>query len=328
MKFSTLTSALILCFSTGALAEGEEKSPLAGFWLSSAIGAGYSHEYADMGYNSPRQSGGILGYKIQLGYEFNSAVSAYMGYDLSHYSHPNAFSHVGEWGFRGREVIGEDVFLIGKAGAALVLGENNNNGFAGTVGVGLEINHSSRWSTIMGVDYYHQLELANNLEADRVQGYMGFLYRFGQPSTPEVIVTDAIIVSAPEEKQQDAMITKPSEKDATVIEVMQVQENFSNDSSFLQSPESLNTMIEQLKAVPSAQVEITGYTDNRGRAEYNLALSLKRAEAVARYFIDHGIESARIITFGKGEANPIASNQTQAGRAENRRVNVQVISAP
>jgi outer membrane protein OmpA-like peptidoglycan-associated protein len=67
---------------------------------------------------------------------------------------------------------------------------------------------------------------------------------------------------------------------------------------------------------------IEGYTDSVGSAAYNEQLSKKRAEAVADYLTSHGVERAQIKTVGKGEENPIASNSTAEGRANNRRVEI------
>jgi len=68
------------------------------------------------------------------------------------------------------------------------------------------------------------------------------------------------------------------------------------------------------------EVEIRGYTDNIGSWKYNLRLSQKRAEAVRQYLINRGIDPKRLRAVGYGEANPIATNATAKGRAENRRI--------
>ena len=80
-----------------------------------------------------------------------------------------------------------------------------------------------------------------------------------------------------------------------------------------------------LQKNPSAYVLLEGYTDSTGSEEYNLGLSLRRAEAVANYLMDnHGIDNSRIVVNYYGPANPAASNGTSSGRAMNRRVEVAV----
>lgn len=69
----------------------------------------------------------------------------------------------------------------------------------------------------------------------------------------------------------------------------------------------------------------TGYTDTMGSAEYNLGLSRKRANAVKGYLIERGVRTANIIAKGVGEADPAVSNETKAGRQQNRRVEVRLL---
>jgi outer membrane protein OmpA-like peptidoglycan-associated protein len=73
-------------------------------------------------------------------------------------------------------------------------------------------------------------------------------------------------------------------------------------------------------AVTPIKLHIVGYSDNTGSKAVNLALSKKRAEAVRAFMIKHGVPAAALITKGFGDANPIASNKTAAGRQANRRI--------
>jgi outer membrane protein OmpA-like peptidoglycan-associated protein len=75
-----------------------------------------------------------------------------------------------------------------------------------------------------------------------------------------------------------------------------------------------------LRENPSQSAEIHGYTDSRGSATYNLKLSERRAQAVVDYLVAHGIAASRLSAKGFGATNFIATNDTEAGRAENRRV--------
>jgi outer membrane protein OmpA-like peptidoglycan-associated protein len=72
---------------------------------------------------------------------------------------------------------------------------------------------------------------------------------------------------------------------------------------------------------------IEGHTDSTGSAEYNLALSRRRAEAVAQALRSQGIDSDRIVTRGYGQEYPVASNDTPSGRLQNRRVEVIIENA-
>jgi outer membrane protein OmpA-like peptidoglycan-associated protein len=83
-----------------------------------------------------------------------------------------------------------------------------------------------------------------------------------------------------------------------------------------------------LKQHPDRTVDITGHTDSRGSAKYNEDLSAKRAGSVRQALIANGIDESRITARGMGPANPIASNNTHAGRQQNRRVEVVIAGAP
>lgn len=98
--------------------------------------------------------------------------------------------------------------------------------------------------------------------------------------------------------------------------------NFGFDSSDLTSSAkaNLDKLAEVLKNNPDTNINIYGHTDSKGTEAYNQSLSERRAASVRSYLISKGVASSRMITMGVGESEPIASNDTDAGRAENRRV--------
>ncbi|MCA1664733.1 MAG: OmpA family protein [Myxococcales bacterium] len=84
----------------------------------------------------------------------------------------------------------------------------------------------------------------------------------------------------------------------------------------------LDDVATALKTQRNAQFVIEGYTDSRGPASMNVKLSEARAQAVRDYLVDHGVDEGRISAVGKGKENPIATNATAEGRANNRRVEI------
>ena len=82
----------------------------------------------------------------------------------------------------------------------------------------------------------------------------------------------------------------------------------------------LDEMANVIARVGDKPVTITGHTDNVGNPSANLVLSNQRAEAVKQYLIGRGIDAARLSTAGKGDSDPIASNDTDEGRTRNRRI--------
>jgi len=87
----------------------------------------------------------------------------------------------------------------------------------------------------------------------------------------------------------------------------------------------LDNVVKVMKENPSYYLNVWGYTDNQGDDAKNLVLSKDRANAVTAYLTQKGVESSRLHSNGFGEANPKASNETDAGRAVNRRVEFKVI---
>ena len=96
---------------------------------------------------------------------------------------------------------------------------------------------------------------------------------------------------------------------------------FETDSHMLkyESRFELNKLVKFLKDNPGIMIEISGHTDNTGSTEYNLTLSKKRAKSVYDYLIDNSIRAGRLIYTGYGEKYPIDSNDTEKGKALNRR---------
>lgn len=82
---------------------------------------------------------------------------------------------------------------------------------------------------------------------------------------------------------------------------------------------------QSLQRYPNSTIQIVGHTDSDGDAAYNQQLSERRANAVADVLMDQGVPFSRIQTFGRGESQPIASNFTPEGKAQNRRVEIVIL---
>ncbi|MFY7815132.1 MAG: OmpA family protein, partial [Chryseobacterium taeanense] len=98
--------------------------------------------------------------------------------------------------------------------------------------------------------------------------------------------------------------------------------NFDFDSSALTSAaqNNLDKLAQVLINNPDTNINIYGHTDSKGSDSYNMSLSERRANSVKSYLIGKGIASGRMFAKGEGESMPIATNDTDAGRAKNRRV--------
>ena len=87
---------------------------------------------------------------------------------------------------------------------------------------------------------------------------------------------------------------------------------------------ALDELIGKIKSVDLQLAIAVGHTDSVGSEAYNLALSTRRAESVKSYMVSQGLPANKITTVGKGESQPVASNDTAEGRAKNRRVDIEV----
>ena len=88
--------------------------------------------------------------------------------------------------------------------------------------------------------------------------------------------------------------------------------------------DKLDAIVGIMKEFSKATFLIEGHTDSTGSVSLNDKLSTKRANAVKDYLVQNGIDASRLETKGSGESNPIDSNKTRAGRANNRRVEIKV----
>ncbi|MHB1024860.1 MAG: OmpA family protein [Desulfobacteria bacterium] len=112
-----------------------------------------------------------------------------------------------------------------------------------------------------------------------------------------------------------------------VIDRMTLRVNFDFDKSNIRKEDisDLEKAVVFVRKYPDSKVALEGHTDSRGSDKYNLKLSQRRADAVKKYLVDKGENAGRITAEGKGEAYPIASNKTDKGRFENRRVEILII---
>ncbi len=102
---------------------------------------------------------------------------------------------------------------------------------------------------------------------------------------------------------------------------------FATDSATVQTQfrPTLDKVADVLDRYNQTYVDVYGHTDSTGSDAYNQTLSERRAVAVADYLVSRGVEAARLETLGYGETQPIASNDTVEGRAQNRRVEIKIV---
>jgi outer membrane protein OmpA-like peptidoglycan-associated protein len=120
--------------------------------------------------------------------------------------------------------------------------------------------------------------------------------------------------------QEETVSEKPIEKETGTTIFLSIY--FDTDSAEIkpQFKARLKEIVAAIQERPSQKLSIEGHTDSTYTREHNLGLSLRRAQAVAGWLIEHGVDGSRLKTKGYGEFRPIADNKTEEGRALNRRV--------
>lgn len=102
---------------------------------------------------------------------------------------------------------------------------------------------------------------------------------------------------------------------------------FDSDQILPAGRENLRQLASSLQNYPGTEVLIVGHTDSTGSDSYNLGLSYRRAEAARQFLIAQGVPANRIRVEGRGETEPIADNATDAGRQQNRRVEIAIFAS-
>ena len=191
------------------------------------------------------------------------------------------------------------------------------NGIAGVMGLG--VSYRVFDDVAFHLEYQYTEPFGNEAfsEFTHQRFSLGIMYRFGH-AKPQIITVDKPII-------REVIVEKIVEQVPKIETVVITSTNnqaalFENNSSVLLSTQALLSIVALLNEHPKITVVITGYTDSVGADRYNQRLSARRAQHVGDYLISQGIHADRITTEGKGEKEPIASNNTVGGRAMNRRV--------
>jgi len=129
------------------------------------------------------------------------------------------------------------------------------------------------------------------------------------------------------QRQIDVLQAKPTDR-GLVLTLGDVLFTTGKADLKLGATDNLNKLVAFLDKYPDRSIAIHGYTDSIGSEDYNQGLSERRAESVKSYLTGQGIGSSRITASGKGRSDPVADNDSAAGRQQNRRVEVIIGNPP
>lgn len=120
-------------------------------------------------------------------------------------------------------------------------------------------------------------------------------------------------------------LSKQTLEPGKIIQLKNIYFEFDKDELMPRSFVELNKLLKIMRDHPKLVIEIMGHTDALGEDAYNLDLSRRRAESVLGFLLENKVSKNRLRSHGEGEAKPIASNETEEGRAQNRRVEFIVV---
>jgi outer membrane protein OmpA-like peptidoglycan-associated protein len=141
-----------------------------------------------------------------------------------------------------------------------------------------------------------------------------------QPSMDELVLASPVWNSKVAKVELPVVVTIP--------DILFTFDSYSIDASYLPILDSLSNLLKQYDKLT---IVVTGHSDSKGKKEYNMKLSEKRANIVRDYFVSHGISSSRITTYARGGSEPVAINtnangtDNPEGRKYNRRVSIEVV---
>ena len=143
-------------------------------------------------------------------------------------------------------------------------------------------------------------------------------------ATAHLVEKEPVQISAADTTEKKPVPKTPKRvevKDDRIDVSETIQFEFSSSRISADSHGVLDELADAIKAhAEIRKLRVEGHTDNSGDAPHNLRLSKKRAAAVVKYLVGKGVDASRLVAAGFGQTKPIAKNDTEEGRAQNRRV--------
>jgi OmpA-OmpF porin, OOP family len=314
-KLAAVFSATLL-MSASAMAED--------FYVGGKIGKSWTEDACITGNPCDDDSSG---YGAFVGYQAWDHIALELGYDDF-----GKFTGEGMDDERASAVtlapkfnfpITDKLDLYGKLGAAYAdYGSENDVSFLGALGA--EIHATNNFS--VRLEYQTLTDVNNDIvRAEVDMTTIGFVYKFGGAEAAPVVAEEPMVEEPVEPTPEPVVVEAPAKKLSMKLDS---SSSFALGSAILSddAKTQIVKVVDVLAAYPQARVMISGHTDSSGSEAFNQKLSEQRANAVAQVLQSHGIDVSRITAVGMGESQPIASNDTKAGREMNRRVEINIPS--
>lgn len=328
-------SSLPLMMSANVQAQEHSSYKQNGWYLGANIGQSKASIDAEriqasledngFGVSSIDEDSSNQGYKAYLGYQFGTYLAVEGGYfDLNDFSFLANTSPITD--FRGETGLkGWNLDLVGilplterfSATARIGLTQNDSktryssNGLINTAaynhddsytkhkfGLGLQYDLSAALTLRLEAERYRMDDLVGN-KGDLDLYSLGLVYRFGSSTQSEPQAAPIPVQSAPVAIAAETVVKEPE-----VLVLEDVHFNFDTAELNNETKVILRQHVQTLKANPQARVRIAGYTSASGSAEYNQALSERRAQSIKAFLIAEGVDANRFKTIGFGQTNP------------------------
>ncbi|WP_318468391.1 OmpA family protein [Photobacterium leiognathi] len=263
-------------------------------------------------------------YGVDFGYQITPQISSVISVDTS----PIGKSMM-SIGIEGNVEINNDWSVVYSLSGASVnnsdVGQEYYDGIMPVVGLGM------RYSIVKDLYLKATHESIFNSRFSKSKGAgikLGFSYHFGNSRSEFDLLESNINIneSIKESKYVFKKVIKTKVTEKMVIELDFDLDKFNFNSSVLNS-EQISVLIEKFKNIPkSANIELTGFTDDRGSEKFNYDFGLYRAKSVKSKLIELGYLEDKIKTSSLGEENPVVINNSKHNRSLNRRVHINVIT--
>jgi OOP family OmpA-OmpF porin len=324
---ATYYFAVLMILSVfSSITYADDSDPYSGGYLG--VRAGYSYNDNSCGDNAISCDKDEAGYGIFTGYDFNRNWALELSFnDIgdSEARYPGAtidgkLREI-DLALKASYPIYNETRIYGKLGAAYWDGEVrgggvelDDSGVRPLLGAGFEFPMNDHWTTRIEYQYIDSL---GNREMGRANAHflgVAFVWNFTSRARAKPVPV------ATHYPQPVARAPEPAPDRKVVVDEQVGGPLFEFDKAVIRNTAAIDPVARELVDNPALRVSVTGHTDSRGAAEYNQRLSEQRAHVVAKYLQAKGVSSDRLTVYGKGEDQPAADNQTEAGRAKNRRV--------
>jgi len=332
MKKSTLTIALAAALLSMSAAQASE---FAGGFLGLKAGQNRSDRTSVAAKNAT-----TYGFEGGYNWDVNSFLLGVGGFADYNQKATHATAISGTFANYGTDAYGLDAKLGLPLGNWLPYAKLGYGSMRGTgvslqgsangahVGLGVEYKFASHWS--VAGEYTNMSSSSNGIRVNNDNFTVGLNYYFNEPSVAAAPAVAAVAVAQAEPVAAPVAAPEVSDTWKTLLSDKPVTlkgTNFDFDSAKLRpaADGKLKEVAEFAATYQDAKLDVSGHTDSTGSDAYNQKLSERRANAVKADLVKRGVASDRIVTEGYGEAKPVASNKTKAGRAENRRVEIRSV---